>query len=162
LGTNNLPDCSNMCHESSGVAMNDALGVGKATVTLDDFALADAIFIIGQNPGTNHPRMLSTLKEARARGCTIVSVNPMDEAGTRRFAHPQDPVDVLGGGSDLAQLFVPVRVNGDVALLKGMMKIMLEREAEAPGTVLDHDFIKEHTEGFEAFADALSCLSWDD
>ncbi|MDF2692284.1 MAG: putative dehydrogenase [Labilithrix sp.] len=162
LGTNNLPDCSNMCHESSGVGMAEALGVGKATVTLDDFSLADAIFVIGQNPGTNHPRMLSTLKEARARGCTIVSVNPMEEVGTRRFAHPQDPVDILGGGADLAQLFVHVRVNGDVALLKGIMKVMLEREAEAPGTVLDRDFIEEHTSGFDAFADALARVSWDE
>jgi molybdopterin-dependent oxidoreductase alpha subunit len=161
LGTNNLPDCSNMCHESSGTAMLDALGVGKATVTLEDFELADAIFIIGQNPGTNHPRMLSTLKEARARGCTIVSINPMDEAGTRRFAHPQDPVDVLGGGADLAQLYVPVRVNGDVALLKGIMKVMLEHEARAPGSVLDRAFIDAHTDGFDAFAAALAEVGWD-
>jgi molybdopterin-dependent oxidoreductase alpha subunit len=162
LGTNNLPDCSNMCHESSGTAMHEALGVGKATVTLDDFALADAIFVIGQNPGTNHPRMLSTLKEARERGAAIVAVNPLDEVGTRRFAHPQDPVDVLGRSHPLATLFVQVRINGDVALLKGIMKVLFEREAEAPGTVFDHAFIEAHTSGFDAFAAALAGVTWDE
>ena len=162
LGTNNLPDCSNMCHESSGHGMVEALGVGKGTVTLDDFAHADAIFVVGQNPGTNHPRMLTTLREAKLRGATIVSVNPMDEAGTRKFAHPQEPVDVLGGGTALASLFVHVRINGDVALFKGIMKEMLEREDEAPGTVLDHTFIEEHTDGFELLAADVRGTTWDE
>jgi len=162
LGTNNLPDCSNMCHESSGHGMHEAIGVGKGTVTLEDFAHADAIFVVGQNPGTNHPRMLSTLREAKLRGATIVSVNPMDEAGTRKFAHPQEPVDVIGGGVALASLFVHVRINGDVALFKGIMKEMLEREDEAPGTVLDHAFIADHTDGFELVAADVRGTTWDE
>lgn len=161
LGTNNLPDCSNMCHESSGHAMAESLGVGKGTVTLDDFAQADAIFVVGQNPGTNHPRMLSTLKEAKLRGATIVSVNPMDEAGTRKFAHPQDPVDVIGGGVDLQSLFVQVRVNGDVALFQGIAKALLEAEDEAPGSVLDHAFLAEHTSDFEPYAAHVRSVSWE-
>ena len=160
-GTNNLPDCSNMCHESSGAAMDEALGVGKATVTLEDFALADAVFVVGQNPGTNHPRMLTTLREARQRGCTIVAVNPMDEAGTRKFAHPQDPVDLLGGGVPLASLWLPVRINGDVALFQGIAKSVLEREDAAPGQVLDHGFIADHTDGFALFAAHVRATSWE-
>ncbi len=162
LGTNNLPDCSNMCHESSGVAMVDALGVGKATVTLDDFALADAIFVIGQNPGTNHPRMLATLRDARERGAAIVVVNPIDEIGSRRFSHPQDPVDVVGRSHELATTFLQVRINGDVALFKGIAKAILAREAAAPGTVLDHAFLRDHTSGFEAYRAALEEVSWDE
>ncbi len=162
LGTNNLPDCSNMCHESTGAGMGEALGVGKGTVTLDDFALADAIFIVGQNPGTNHPRMLTTLAQARDRGCTIVAINPLIEAGNVRFAHPQDPVALLQGGKELANLLVQVRINGDVAAFKGIMKAMLEREALAPGTVLDGCFLREHTEGFEAFSAALARVTWDE
>ncbi|MDP9149707.1 MAG: FdhF/YdeP family oxidoreductase [Myxococcota bacterium] len=161
LGTNNLPDCSNMCHESTGEAMGESLGVGKGTVTLEDFALADAIFVVGQNPGTNHPRMLTTLGQARERGCTLVAINPLIEPGNVRFAHPQDPVALLGGGGELANLFLQVRINGDVAAFKGIMKAMLEREAAAPGTVLDHRFLREHTEGFEAFAASLAGVPWD-
>ena len=161
LGTNNLPDCSNMCHESSGHAMSQAIGVGKGTVTLEDFEHADAIFLVGQNPGTNHPRMLTTLREAKLRGCTIVAVNPLDEVGNRRFAHPQEPTDVLGGGVVLATLFLQVRINGDVALFKGIMKEMLEHEDAAPGTVFDHAFIAKHTEGFDDFVHGLRAASWD-
>jgi molybdopterin-dependent oxidoreductase alpha subunit len=162
FGTNNLPDCSNMCHESSGAGMLASLGVGKGTVTLEDFEKADAIFLVGQNPGTNHPRMLSTLRDARRRGCAIVVVNPLAEAGSMRFAHPQDPVDVLGGSTEIGSLHLQVKVNGDVAVFKGIMKAMFEREAEYPGTVLDRAFIEEHTDGFEAFARALDEVSWDD
>ncbi len=162
FGTNNLPDCSNMCHESSGAGMDETLGVGKGTVSLDDFELADAIFLFGQNPGTNHPRMLSTLQAARARGASIVSVNPIREAGTVRFAHPQDPVDILGGSSTLASLHLAVRINGDVALLKGIMKAMLEEEARrGPGSVLDLPFLDAHTSGFEALRASLESASWD-
>jgi molybdopterin-dependent oxidoreductase alpha subunit len=159
-GTNNLPDCSNMCHESSGAGMEATLGVGKGTVTLDDFARADAIFVVGQNPGTNHPRMLSTLREARLRGAAIVAVNPMNEVGTRRFAHPQDPVDVLEGGKPIASMFLQVRINGDVALFQGIMKAMLEAERAAPGTVFDHAFIAQHTTGYDAFVAALDAVTW--
>src|SRR5580704_17659005 len=128
FGTNNLPDCSNMCHESSGTALGETIGRGKATVSLGDFDLADAIFIIGQNPGTNHPRMLTTLQAAARRGCKIVSVNPLFEAGLNHFQHPQHPLSFLGKGTPLACLHLPVRINGDVAFLKGVMKHMFEEE----------------------------------
>src|ERR671912_1536763 len=149
FGTNNLPDCSNMCHESSGRALTETIGVGKGTVTLQDFDLADLIFVIGQNPGTNHPRMLSTLRAAKKRGCRIVHVNPLPEAGLARFRHPQHPADLLGGGTDLTDLFLQVRVNGDVALLKCLMKEVLEEESRRPGEVLDRKFVEEKTHGFE-------------
>jgi len=161
LGTNNLPDCSNMCHESSGYAMSEAIGVAKGTVTLEDFEHADAIFLVGQNPGTNHPRMLTTLREAKLRGCTIVAVNPLDEVGNRRFAHPQEPADVIGQGVELASLFLQVKINGDVALFKGIMKEMLAHEDAAPGTVFDHAFIAKHTEGYDGFVHGLRAASWD-
>ncbi|MDT7689644.1 MAG: hypothetical protein QOE46_2403 [Acidobacteriota bacterium] len=162
FGTNNLPDCSNMCHESSGRALTETIGIGKGTVTLDDFKLADAIFIIGQNPGTNHPRMLSTLREAKRRGCRIVHVNPLPEAGLGRFKHPQHPLDLLGGGTELTDLFLQVRINGDVALLKGLMKEVLDEESRRPGKVLDRKFIEEKTHGFAEFAQSLSEASWDE
>lgn len=162
FGTNNLPDCSNMCHESSGWAMNTALGTGKSTVTLDDLETADAIFIFGQNPGTNHPRMLSSLQKAARHGGKIVAVNPLPETGTTRFKHPQEAWSLLGAGTEISSLFLPVRINGDVALLKGMMKALLEAEDQAPGTVLDWDFIQSHTSGFPAFADDLRQTQWDE
>jgi molybdopterin-dependent oxidoreductase alpha subunit len=155
FGTNNLPDCSNMCHESSGTGMKEAIGFGKGTVTLDDFNLADAIFVIGQNPGTNHPRMLSSLLQAKRRGCRIVHINPLPETGLTRFKHPQEVFSWLGKGTQLADLFVPVRINGDVALLKGIMKDILAAEERRPGQVLDHEFINKHTTGFDEFAAAL-------
>ena len=161
FGTNNLPDCSNMCHESSGSALTETIGVGKGTVTLEDFELAEAIFIIGQNPGTNHPRMLTALQAAKRNGCRIVHINPLPETGMSRFKHPQHARDVLGRGTQLADLFLQVRINGDVALLKGIMKEMLEEEARRPGTVLDQQFIEEHTAGFDDFARALGEVSWD-
>ncbi len=162
FGTNNLPDCSNMCHESSGVGLGEAIGVGKGTVRLADFEQADAIFIIGQNPGTNHPRMLGPLETAVRRGCHVVSVNPLRELALDRFAHPQDVRDFFTGGTLIADLFVPVRINGDVALLKGIMKEVLEAERQNPGAVLDHAFIAEQTSGFEAFAEALDAVSWEE
>src|ERR1043165_1107419 len=128
FGTNNLPDCSNMCHESSGLGLTETIGVGKSTVKIEDFSYADAIFVIGQNPGTCHPRMLTELEKAARNGCRIVSVNPLIETGLRRFKNPQEPIHMLGKGTDLACLFLPVRINGDVALLKGIMKEMLEEE----------------------------------
>ncbi|HEX8285388.1 MAG TPA: FdhF/YdeP family oxidoreductase [Pyrinomonadaceae bacterium] len=162
FGTNNLPDCSNMCHESSGRALTETIGVGKGTVTLDDFRLADCIFVIGQNPGTNHPRMLSTLRAAKRRGCRIVHVNPLPEAGLARFKHPQHPGDILGGGTELSDLFLQVRVNGDVALLKGLMKEVLEEEKRRPGEVIDRRFVEEKTHGFNEFARALEVADWDE
>jgi molybdopterin-dependent oxidoreductase alpha subunit len=166
FGTNNLPDCSNMCHESSGFGLNQAIGIGKGTVTLEDFDHADSIFIIGQNPGTNHPRMLTTLEHAARRGCPIVSINPLAETGMLRFKHPQSPIDLLGRGTPIASLFLPVRINGDVAVLKGIMKALLEmddraRSGGAPG-LLDRAFIAAKTHGFDAFAADLRATSWTD
>ncbi|HVF50923.1 MAG TPA: FdhF/YdeP family oxidoreductase [Pyrinomonadaceae bacterium] len=162
FGTNNLPDCSNMCHESSGSALTPTIGIGKGTVTLEDFALADTIVVTGQNPGTNHPRMLTALQKAKRGGCTIIHVNPLPETGMNRFKHPQHIADVLGAGTELADIFLQVRINGDVALLKGIMKEMLEEEARRPGQVLDHKFINEQTTGFEEFARALASVGWDE
>ncbi len=163
FGTNNMPDCSNMCHESSGSALGPTIGIGKGTVRLDDFPRAQAIFLFGQNPGTNHPRMLTALREAKRAGATIVSVNPLAEADLKRFQHPQDVLDMLpGGGTALADLFLPVRIHGDMALLQGVMKEMLEEERLHPGTALDQTFIAERTSGFDDFAAALETVSWDD
>src|SRR5215217_5178355 len=147
FGTNNLPDCSNMCHESSGSALMETVGVGKGTVTLEDFELAQAIFVIGQNPGTNHPRMLTTLQRAKRRGCKLVHINPLPEVGMMRFKHPQQLSGWFGSGTELADLFLQVRINGDVALLKGLAKAVLARDE-----VLDRDFIARYTTGFEGFA----------
>ena len=156
FGTNNLPDCSNMCHESSGTGMKEALGFGKGTVALEDFDLCDAIFIVGQNPGTNHPRMLTTLLNAKRRGCKIIHINPLPEVGATRFKHPQEFWTWLGAGTKLADLFLQVRINGDVSLLKALMKEVLDAEARRPGEVLDHEFINKYTTGFEEFKTALS------
>ena len=155
FGTNNLPDCSNMCHESSGTGMKEGLGFGKGTVTLEDFDLCDAIFVIGQNPGTNHPRMLTSLLRAKRRGCRVVHINPLPETGLTRFKHPQEFWRWLGEGTKLADLFVQVRINGDVALLKGMMKEVLDAEERRPGQVLDYEFINRYTTGFEDLKRAL-------
>ena len=169
FGTNNLPDCSNMCHESSGTAMVQSIGVGKSTVVFEDFDVTDTIFIIGQNPGTNHPRMLTALERAKRNGATIVSINPMPETGLMRVNNPNPqeasnplayPYELLGPGTELSDLHLAVRVNGDVALLKGIMKAVLE-EDRRPGEVLDHLFIERHTDGFEAFADDLRAMTWD-
>jgi molybdopterin-dependent oxidoreductase alpha subunit len=162
FGTNNLPDCSNMCHESSGTALTETIGIGKGTVTLRDFELAEAIFVIGQNPGTNHPRMLSTLQAAKRRGSTIVHINPLPETGLNRFKHPQEVFKIFGQGTLLSDLFLQVRINGDVALLKGIMKELLEEELRRPGEVLDRKFIEDKTDGFEEFARALKEVSWDE
>jgi molybdopterin-dependent oxidoreductase alpha subunit len=162
FGTNNLPDCSNMCHESSGSALTPTIGVGKGTVTLRDFELADAIFVVGQNPGTNHPRMLTSLQQAKRRGCKIVHINPLPETGLNRFKHPQEVFRLLGAGTKLADLFLQVRINGDVALLKGIAKEVLEEEARRPGEVLDREFLREFTNGFDLYAAAIHETSWDD
>ena len=161
FGTNNLPDCSNMCHESSGLGLTEAIGIGKSTVKIEDFSEADSIFVIGQNPGTCHPRMLTELQKAARNGCKIVSVNPLPETGMIRFKNPQQPLSLLGPGTEIACLFLPVRVNGDVALLKGLMKEMLEADRAAGGKLLAHDFIAHHTEGFEALVRDLEATSWD-
>jgi molybdopterin-dependent oxidoreductase alpha subunit len=167
FGTNNLPDCSNMCHESSGVALNESIGIGKGTVKLEDFERADAIFVIGQNPGTNHPRMLAALEAAKRRGARIVSVNPLPEIGVERFKNPQDflnPVKVFktlaGEGTRLSELWLQPRIGGDLALFKGLMKEMLEVESREKRAVVDREFIGEHTHGFEALATDLRSTEW--
>jgi len=160
FGTNNLPDCSNLCHESSGAGLSEAIGIGKATIKIEDFSYADAIFVIGQNPGTCHPRMLSELEKAARNGCKIVSVNPLAETGLIRFKNPQNPLRLLGPGTPIASLFLPVRINGDVALLKGIMKAMLEEDRQQGGRILAHDFIAQYTEGFDALRADLEAESW--
>jgi molybdopterin-dependent oxidoreductase alpha subunit len=162
FGTNNLPDCSNMCHESSGTALKEVIGIGKGTVTLEDFQKAEAIFVIGQNPGTNHPRMLTSLQEAARRGCQIVSINPLPETGLNRFKHPQELLQLIGPGTAINRLWLPVRINGDVALLKGLGKALLEEESKRPGQVVARDFIREWTTGFEDYVGALRAVSWDE
>ncbi|HCH62800.1 MAG TPA: hypothetical protein DFR83_08350, partial [Deltaproteobacteria bacterium] len=162
FGTNNLPDCSNMCHESSGKGLGPVIGIGKGTVTLEDFEKADAIYVFGQNPGTNHPRMLSALREAKKAGATIVSINPLREPGLERFKHPQKVTDMLGPGVALTDLYLQVRINGDLAVLKAIIKGVLEAEAAAPGTVLDRGFIDQRTEGFAAMCAELEAHSWED
>jgi molybdopterin-dependent oxidoreductase alpha subunit len=149
FGTNNLPDCSNMCHESSGWAMGQTIGIGKATITYDDFAKSQLIIILGQNPGTNHPRMLTALEEAKEAGAEIVAVNPLPEAGLLRYKNPQKVKGIIGHGTDLADQFLQIRVGGDMALLQAISKRVLDAEAKKPGTVLDHQFIEEHCEGLE-------------
>ena len=160
FGTNNLPDCSNMCHESSGVALQEVLGSGKGSVTLEDFQHADCILLIGQNPGTNHPRMLTTLQQASLRGARIISLNPLLEAGAQAFIHPQKFWTWLGHGTPIAALHLPVRVSGDIAALKGIMKEMLEAEDHAPGSIFDHEFIQYYTHGYDDFIDDLRGTSW--
>lgn len=161
FGTNNLPDCSNMCHESSGSALGETIGAGKGTVTLEDFDLAQAIFVIGQNPGTNHPRMLTALQQAKRNGCKLVHINPLPEVGMTRFKHPQDVLAWAGGGTMLADLFLQVRINGDVALLQGISKAVLEQEERSRGEVFDHEFISTYTTGFDEFAAAIKNALWD-
>ncbi len=162
FGTNNLPDCSNMCHESSGVALGEVIGVGKGTVSLEDFDHADLILIVGQNPGTNHPRMLTTLRECAKRGATIISINPLREVGLVRFAHPQLPLDILAGGVQLAAEHVSVQIGGDQALFLGIGKAVLELDAERAGGVLDRVFLDAHAEGFAAWRAHAEAMAWDD
>ena len=161
FGTNNLPDCSNMCHESSGLGLTNTIGIGKATVKIEDFSYADSIFIIGQNPGTCHPRMLTELQKAVKNGCKIVSINPLEETGMQHFQNPQSPLDLVTQGTQIACLFLRVRINGDVALLKGIMKEMVEADDRSGGNVLDHDFIATHCEGYDAFLRDLRAERWE-
>lgn len=155
FGTNNLPDCSNMCHESSGVALSETLGVGKGSVTLDDFNQTDLIFILGQNPGTNHPRMLTALEKAKKNGAKIISANPLAEAGLISFSNPQKVAGLLGSATPLTDLYLQVKVNGDLALLKAVMHRLLVMETQAPGSVFDLEFIQNKTLGFEEFVEGI-------
>jgi molybdopterin-dependent oxidoreductase alpha subunit len=161
-GTNNLPDCSNMCHESSGSALQETLGVGKGSVSLDDIHHADLIFVVGQNPGTNHPRMLSALEQTKRNGGHIVVVNPLPEAGLMRFKNPQRPRGVIGRGTALADQFLQIRLGGDLALFQALNLLLLQAEEDEPGSVLDHGFIDAHTTGFAEFAEHARRTDWDD
>ncbi len=151
FGTNNLPDCSNMCHESSGSALTETIGIGKGSVLLEDLYEADLIIVAGQNPGTNHPRMLTALEKAKAGGTKIISINPLPEAGLERFKNPQTPRGIAGGGTALTDLFLQVRLGGDQALFRALNRLVLEAAETDPGAV-DEEFIREHTHGFEEFA----------
>ena len=155
LGTNNMPDCSNMCHESSGRGLGEAIGIGKGTVTLDDFNHADAILVIGQNPGTNHPRMLTALRDAKRNGAKIIHVNPLPETGLVRFKHPQDYMKLSFGSEALADMHMQVKIGGDAALMHGLMKVQLELDA------VDHEFVKQSTSGFEELVDNVNSTTWE-
>lgn len=154
FGTNNLPDCSNMCHESSGVALNESIGIGKGTVKLDDFEKSDLIIVVGQNPGTNHPRMLTALRDAKRSGSSVVSINPLIETGMIRFKHPQNPLEVLGYGTKISDEHVRVRVNGDQALFRGFAKVIVEGSHE------NQDFIKKFTDGYDDYENQIRNTPW--
>ncbi|MEH3064154.1 MAG: FdhF/YdeP family oxidoreductase [Methylobacterium radiotolerans] len=165
-GTNNFPDCSNMCHEASGVALIDAIGIGKGTVLLEDFEKADAIFCVGQNPGTNHPRMLGDLRRAAERGAKVVVLNPVRERGLERFADPQNTVEMLRGASrPIASHYLQPRSGGDMAAFRGIAKVVFARDAEALAagrpSLLDRAFLEHHTAGLEAYRAAVEATSWD-
>ncbi|MFE9564604.1 FdhF/YdeP family oxidoreductase [Streptomyces sp. NPDC006487] len=155
FGTNNLPDCSNMCHESSGSALNETIGIGKGSVSLEDLHQADLIIVAGQNPGTNHPRMLSALEKAKSAGAKIISVNPLPEAGMERFKNPQTPLGMLKGTA-LNDLFLQIRIGGDQALFRLLNKLVIEA-----GGATDEEFIREHTHGYEEFAATAQETDWD-
>lgn len=158
FGTNNLPDCSNMCHESTGAAMGATVGVGKSTVRYQDFEKADLIIVMGQNPGTNHPRMLTALEDAKRNGATIVAVNPMPEAGLIRYKNPQKVRGLIGHGTPLADQYLLIKMAGDMALLQALSKRVLDAEAARPGTVLDHEFLRNHCVGLDEFREHLAGL----
>ena len=154
LGSNNLPDCSNMCHESSGKALSQTIGIGKGTVHLEDFEKSELILVIGQNPGTNHPRMLTALRDAKKKGARIVSINPLPETGLQRFKHPQDYMSGDFHSTQLADLYIPVRIGGDAALLKGVLKILVDQQS------FDLSFIEHKTIQFEQLKQSLDEFSW--
>ncbi|MBB5394568.1 FdhF/YdeP family oxidoreductase [Mucilaginibacter sp. AK015] len=160
-GTNNLPDCSNMCHESSSVALGETIGIGKGTVTLNDFYSADVIIIMGQNPGTNHPRMLTALEKAKKNGSKIIAINPLHEAGLMAFKNPQTVKGVMGFSTQLADLYLQVQINGDMALLKALEKFLYDAEQQEPGKVFDREFIDNTTVGYDEFIDRVKNFNLD-
>ena len=155
-GTNNMPDCSNMCHESSGAALTETLGIGKGSVTLNDLEKAEVIIIMGQNPGTNAPRMLSSLERAKRNGAKIIAINPLIEAGLLAFKNPQDVRDMLTGATTLTDIYLQVNLNQDLALIKCIMKLLVEADTLSKGKVLDYSFISADTEGFKELIDNLN------
>lgn len=154
FGTNNMPDCSNMCHESTSIALAESIGIGKASVSMNDVYQADLILIAGQNPGTNHPRMLSALEIAKRRGAKIIAVNPLKEAGLHNFRNPQVPRGIVGKGTEIADLHLPIKINGDLAFFQAIGSLLVEWDA------LDHDFIERHSTGFEAWAQHVASVDW--
>ncbi len=158
FGTNNLPDCSNMCHEATGAGMTPAIGVGKSTISYDDFGKADLVIVLGQNPGTNHPRMLNALEDTKVNGGAMVAVNPLPEASLMRYKNPQRPNGLLGKGTKMADEFLQIRIGGDMHLIQAVAKRVLLAEAAAPGTVLDHEFLDTYCEGFEAYRDHILAI----
>lgn len=172
FGTNNLPDCSNMCHESTSVALAESIGLGKATIRLEDFTKTDLVIVIGQNPGTNAPRMLSSLRSAKLAGAKIIAINPLKEVGLTAFVdpNPQHYGNPFSGpwtlaranATPLADMHLPVRIGGDMAVLKGLMKSLLERERLFPGTIFDHEFITAKTHGYVDLINEIDATSWDD
>ena len=172
FGTNNLPDCSNMCHESSGIALSESIGLGKASVRLSDFNETDLVIVIGQNPGTNAPRMMTSLEDAKRAGAKMIAINPLPEAGLLNFVNPNPqhhpnpltfPIDLVANRpTKLADLHLPVRIGGDMAVLKGMMKVIVARERAAPATTIDHEFIAEYCDGYDRFIANLDATEWDD
>lgn len=160
FGTNNLPDCSNMCHESSGAALGASIGIGKGTVTLKDIETAETVIVVGQNPGTNHPRMLSALQQTARNGGEIIAINPMKEAGLVGFAHPQEIKGMMGLATPLSTDFLPVKVNGDQALFQGLGKAVLALESASPGTVIDAKFVENETVGFDEYRSIIESADW--
>jgi molybdopterin-dependent oxidoreductase alpha subunit len=172
FGTNNLPDCSNMCHESTSVALSEAIGLGKASIRLEDLENTDLIIIIGQNPGTNAPRMLTSLQKAKQSGAKIIAVNPLPEAGLMNFVNPNPEhyksylkfaeAMLENDATPIADIHLPIRIGGDMAFLKGVMKVLLEKEKRSPEPLFDYEFINTKTEGFQEFIGNLEKISWED
>ena len=160
-GTNNLPDCSNMCHESTGTALSETLGLGKGTVTLQDIHEADLILVMGQNPGTNHPRMLTALEKCKENGGKIIGVNPLPETALNRFVNPQKPLKYITRGTEISDLFLQVKINEDLSLVRAICKILL-REERANGGIFDRDFIDRHTSGYAAWEAMLDATDLDE
>lgn len=159
-GTNNLPDCSNMCHESSGVALSETVGIGKGSVTLQDIHEAEVLIIMGQNPGTNHPRMLSAIEKCKVNGGKVISVNPLPEAGLIKYTDPQSPKRMLTNGIKITDLFLPIKINGDVAFLKALMYELHKMDIDQGGDLIDYDFIEKHTNGYEDFIKAIGQIDY--
>lgn len=160
FGTNNLPDCSNMCHESSGVALSETVGIGKGSVTLQDIYEAEVLIIMGQNPGTNHPRMLSAIEKCKVNGGQVITVNPLPEAGLMRYTDPQSPKRMLTNGIQITDLYLPVKINGDVAFLKALMYDLLQMDIAQGGDLIDYDFIEKHTNGYEKFIKSIKQIDY--
>lgn len=160
-GTNNMPDCSNMCHESSSVALPPMVGIGKGSVKLEDFYKTEVIILMGQNPGTNHPRMLTALQKAKANGAMIISINPLPETGLKAFKNPQEVMSMLGAHNQLTDVFLQVKINGDMPLLQALVKLMLEEEEKNPGSVFDINFIRAKTSGYEEYIQHIKSLDLD-